>query len=407
MLNKCFNFLKGYVIILLYGKNPERFINICLKRQIPVWGILRREGAMEIRVYMRDFKRLREIRRKTGVKIRIADKISLSRLLYRYRKRVLFAVCAILCAAAVNASSGRIWAVEINGVRNADILEVARLLEENGVFVGAAKKNLLPTSEIKNNVIAGCDELAWLWIYMEGSKARVEVSERRIPPTLVEREKASDIVSAADGVIKKITVKLGDPCVKTGDAVAAGDVLVSGKVRAYRDGEEENYLYVHSLGEVLAYTIHTAKTEQKLYDEIRTPTGNNKRYITLELFGKKYELFNEKATEFADYDIKTDCHELKLPFFGYTGLAMTVEKHIEVEPSKQEISVDLAVERAQCALEEQIAKELTPLADMTDKRVEYDFAGEDTIIVKCTMSFIENIGTEELIRSEYFDQQTN
>lgn len=407
MLNKFFNFLKGYVIILLSGGNSERFINICLKRQIPVWGIKRRGVDMEIRVYRKDFKRLISVRRKTRIKLRIVKKVRFLESAMRYKKRFAFFMCACLAGVSVYWSSQYIWAVEINGVKNADIAEIAALLEENGVYVGALKKHMPPTEEIKSNVLAGCDELAWLWVHTEGSKARVEVSERRVPPNIVDRTRASDIVSVSDGVIKKVTVKLGDALVKSGDAVSRGDVLVSGKVRAYREGDPENYLYVHSLGEISAYTMRSAQKSEKLYDETRVPTGSVKRYITLELFGKKYELFKEKNTVYDDYDIKTDCYELTLPVLKYTGIAVTSEKHIAVITDRVEISSDIALTRAKDALEEQIAKELPPLSEKISERVEYDMTDDETITVKCVMSFIENIGTEEIIRSEEFDQQTN
>ena len=37
MFKKFFKFLYGYVIIKVYGKGAERFINICLRRNINVY----------------------------------------------------------------------------------------------------------------------------------------------------------------------------------------------------------------------------------------------------------------------------------------------------------------------------------------------------------------------------------
>ena len=398
MLNKFFNFFKGYVIIEISGKNSERFINICLRRGISIGGVERRGQCLVTRIYISDFTKLPAIRRKTKVKIRILKKRGVKHFIKRYKKRAAFALCALLCAAAVNESSEHIWAVEINGVKDADITRIAELLQENGIYTGADKRDLMPTGDIKNNILVKYPEISWLWVYMEGSKARVEVFELRTPPRMVDKDTPCDIVSTAEGVVKKVTVKSGEAAVSEGDAVTYGDKLISGQVRAYQEGEEERYMYVHSLGSVLAYTMRTAEKDEPLYDEIREPTGKKKRYITLEIFGKKYELFREKNTEYADYDIKTDCHELTVPMFGYTGLALTSEKHIEVVTDRQPIDEKLALERAQDALEEEIAKTLTPLAEKTDERIEYEAVNNDIIRVKCTISFIENIGTEELIK---------
>ena len=292
-------------------------------------------------------------------------------------------------------------------MEDTDIYKLTNLLEDNGIYIGSKKDNLKPISDIKTNIINRTDDISWIWIYIEGSKARVEVSERIIPHKMIEKDIPSDIVALCDGVIENITVKCGDAMVKAGDAVRKGDVLISGKVRAYREGEEENYLYVHSLGDVRAYTIHTDEVEEKLYDEIRTPTGKNKREVTLELFGKKYDFFDEENIEFPDYDIKTDCYELKLPFFGFTGIALTIRNNMEVSVTYREISEETAKERAKCFVEEKIAKRLNPFSQLLGSEFEYEKINEDTIKLNCTMSFTELIGTEEKLRSESIDDKTN
>lgn len=407
MLNKFFNFLKGYVIIDIIGRGRERFINICLRRGIKIWGILPGNGKCSLCVYVKDFKRLREIRRKCSVSIRILKKKSVFHTLLRYRKRYVFLACMILSAFFIFHTSGYIWAVEINGVENTDVIELSRLLEENGIYVGSRKAKLPLISDIKTNIINRTDDIAWLWIYMEGTKARVEVWERRVPHKIIEKDIPVNIVSLSDGVIEDITVKSGEAAVSVGDAVEKGDILIGSKVRAYREGEEENYIYVHSIGDVRAYTIHTQTEEEKLYDEIRTPTGKIKRQITLELFGKKYDFFRDKKIEFSDYDIKTDCYELKLPFLGFTGIALTVRKNLEVDVEHREISLDIAKERAKNRAEEKIAKKLNPFSVLLGSETEYEKINKDTIKVNCTMSFSELIGTEEILRSENIDEQTD
>ena len=51
MFKKFFKFLYGYVIIKVYGKGAERFINICLRRNIDVWNIKPFDDGIEI-VYL-------------------------------------------------------------------------------------------------------------------------------------------------------------------------------------------------------------------------------------------------------------------------------------------------------------------------------------------------------------------
>ena len=48
MFKKFFKFLYGYVIIKVYGKGAERFINICLRRNIDVWNIKPFDDGIEM-----------------------------------------------------------------------------------------------------------------------------------------------------------------------------------------------------------------------------------------------------------------------------------------------------------------------------------------------------------------------
>lgn len=395
MLNKFFKFLKGYVIIELYGKNPERFINICLRRNIDIWDVLPTDNGMKLKVYKKDFKRLRAVRAKSAVKLKIKRKCGIYSLFKRYKKRYVFAVCAVLCIFAVYSVSQHIWTIEINGVKNSDVKILAAQLAENGVVIGADKKDLKSISEIKKDILSKNSDIVWLWIYFEGTKARVEVSEVRMPPELEDRKTPCDIKAVREGVIKNITVKNGEAAVRRGDAVEKGDVLISGKVTAFREGYEEKYMYVHSLGTVEAYTTHTAEGEGKLYNEIRTPTGKVKYYPTVEIFGKRYDLYGNKNTDYKDYDIKTECYEPSVPLFGKIGIALTVEKNLEVEVKRFPIDEETAVQIVQDRLEEEIAKELTPFAELESSETEYEKTDDETIKVKCTMNFTESIGAEE------------
>ena len=67
---------------------------------------------------------------------------------------------------------------------------------------------------------------------------------------MVDKDTPCDIAAACDGYIKNVITKNGKQLVKAGDTVNAGDVLISGTVPVFREGEEERYMEVHSLGTV-------------------------------------------------------------------------------------------------------------------------------------------------------------
>ena len=409
MFKKFFKFLKGYVIIEVYGKSAERFVNICLRRGIEVWGTLPCENGIKMCMFAHDFMRVRQAARKCRVKITIKEKRGLLRTALMYRGRYMFAAGLLACLAFMTVSSQFIWLVEVNGVENSDINSIYETLDSLGVKSGALKRSLPESMEVKSAIVNGTDKIAWAWMYIEGAKVRIEIYEQTLPPTVIDKDMPCDIVAACDGVVKHIIVKNGESAVRDGDAVSAGDKLVSGKVAVFKEGYPEEYIYVHSMAQVQAYTTHTQSGEYKLFYESRTPTGRHKTLFSLELFGKMFSLPMGEV-DYESYDVKETRRELYIPFFGYTGIALDTVCYSEEEVHSEPLSIDTALEFAKNDLEKKISERLTLGSVLTDENIEYKKTDDETINVTLEMNFIQNIATEQKLEDkgeEVFDKQTN
>ena len=56
-LIRLWHYLKGYVIIIVTGTCVERFINICTRRQIPLWDVERiTPGSVSMKMSINGFK---------------------------------------------------------------------------------------------------------------------------------------------------------------------------------------------------------------------------------------------------------------------------------------------------------------------------------------------------------------
>ena len=410
MFKKFFKFLYGYVIIKVYGKGAERFINICLRRNIDVWNIKPFDDGIEMCIYIKDFFHIRQVRKKSNVKIKISQRRGIKHLMQLYRKRYLFLIGFALCIIFFAVSAQFIWVVEINGVENSDINGIISTLDSIGIKSGALKAKLPDGMESKAAIINNNDHIAWAWVYIEGAKARVEIYEQIIPPNIVDKDTPCDIVAACDGIINHMVVKNGEEVLNDGDAVKTGDVIVSGKVATYKEGYPEEYIYVHSMADIMAYTTHS-NGDYKLYYESRVPTGKNRYMVSLEVFGKMFSLPLGRMN-FEEYDVNETRHEICIPFFGYTGIAFDTVKYTEVNVNKEPISIETAVEFAKNDLEEKISNELLYGSTLTDENVEYEKIDNETINVKLEMNFIQNIATSQPISAdtegeEILDKQTD
>ena len=82
------NYFTGYVKIKVEGLFLERFINICVSKKILLMDIKREKSTiMYANVGIADYKKLKQVARKTKSKIKIQRKKGLPFTIKKYRKR--------------------------------------------------------------------------------------------------------------------------------------------------------------------------------------------------------------------------------------------------------------------------------------------------------------------------------
>ncbi len=390
-LNKIFHFVKGYVIIRVYGIGIERFLYICAKRGISLFymGEMTDDG-IDVCIHISDFKSLRPIVRKAGARIRIVKKCGLPFYIKKYKKRYVLLAGFFLLFVFVFFSSFFIWSVQIDsgGATVPEGLEEA--LEKTGVKIGAFKPSLSGGDDIKNIIIDNTDNIVWAWVYIKGTRAVLEYREGTPAPALVDKSVACDIVARRDGLVMCITEKNGNAIVKKGHTVLSADVLIEGVSAS----KEDKGIPVHAIGEVRAYTWHEKSRDYSLVEKKSTPTGRKKSYYTLKLFSKCINLYRREKIEFETYRIDEFCHELKLGEDNYLGIGIYKKDYVETVEETMEADYDEVLEYAKNQLEEEIAKELFCASRLVDKKLTHEKTDEKTVRVTLTMEFIENIGKE-------------
>lgn len=393
--NNIFQFWKGYVILYLKGHDIERFFNICRRRGIRLWGIQRPENTEAVLcMELADFRKIRPVAYKTKTKVRIQKKRGVPMLLYKYRKRYFLFLGAVLLICFLAVMSQFVWSIEVEGLDDVDRQQVLAAAEYAGVRIGAWKGGLKDGQAMKDIILNRVPDISWTWVYLKGTKAVIRVEEKILPPVLLDKSVPCDVIARRDGLVKKITAKNGEPLVKTGEAVLAGDVIIAGTLA---DEEAGTYRLVHAMGAVEASTWHEKTGEYKLYYETRRPTGEKKTYRTLDLFSQKINLFRKNSIPYAEYDTIKDKKELALGKDGYLGIGMESVTYAEVDVVREPIAKDTALEIAQSELEAQIAKELLPGAVRVSSDLRHEQIDSETIRVTLTMEFVEQIGTENPI----------
>ncbi len=393
MFKKIFKFLSGYVIIEITGKNKERFINMCMANRFTIFDVVPEGDGLELKILKRDFMKIRRLVRKCRVKVRIVEKRGLRVFMRQHRYRYGFFVSGALVISFFLTAPNYIWAVEIDGASRADTGQIERILRDYGVYVGAKKSGIGDLTKLKNAVVFNTDGVNWAWLYVEGTRARLQIQEASQAPPIHDLFTPTSIVASRDGLIVKADVKRGERRVNRGTVVNEGDVLVSGKVAVFREGTPEKYIYVHSDADIQAETVRTAYGEFSTREILRVRTGSSKKRVSAELFGKSFNMFRHFDCGYGEYDTSLTRHDFDLPFIGYTGISLCVNSVSEVKITEHILSEEEVLSRAKETLEERICRELGTGAVKYDEELTYDTDGE-IYRVKLRMYLRENIGTE-------------
>ena len=385
------NYLMGYLNIKVEGFFLERFINICISKKIFLWNVKREKSTiLYANVNIKDYKRLKEIVRKTKSSIKIERKRGLPFIIHKYRKRKIFLGLFIFILISFITMSNFVWNIEIIGNKKIDKEELIECLNENGLKIGS-NKNKIDTSKIINNIRLERDDIAWVGINLKGTNAIVEIKESDKAPEILDEKDYCNIVSDRNAMITKLNIQNGTSAVKVGDIVKPGDILVSG----HMEGKYTGYRYVHSQADIEAKVWYSKKEKFFLNQEIQVPTGATEKKYTLNLNNFKIN-FYKTLSKFKNYD--TINESKKIILFSNFYLPIEIIKTVNYEYDKQQrtYTEEELVEIATDKLEEDLNEEIDNKDSIVNKQVNI-YPGDGYIEVEIIYEVLENIGRKEKI----------
>lgn len=212
-------YILGYANISVEGYFIERFINICISKNILLWNLKRKKSSfLFTNIAIKDFKKIRKIAKTTKCHVEIKKKKGLPFILNRYKKRKIFIGLLILLLLIIIGLSNFIWNIEIIGNNSISKEELLEQLNEYGLKTGKLKATV-DTKEVINSIRLNRDDIAWIGVKITGTNAIVEVVEADKKPDIINEDEYCNIVSDKAGIITKINVQNGTALVKAGDIV--------------------------------------------------------------------------------------------------------------------------------------------------------------------------------------------
>lgn len=240
------NYLKGYLHIRLLGTAPERFLNACMHRDIYVWNIQHSNGNYEMDIYITDFRKLKPILKKTGMRAVILKRHGFPFFMFHYQKRHILIFGTFMAVTLVYLMSVFVWDIHITGNRRYTDETLQRFLTGMHIRPGI-RADAIDCAEIAASLRQSYDQIIWVSVSVEGSRLQINIRENEDTEVISDQtdyhpeydlETGNDLVAEQDGEITDMIVRKGVPLVKEGDNVIKGQILVSGAVPVINDSEE-------------------------------------------------------------------------------------------------------------------------------------------------------------------------
>lgn len=257
-------------------------MNLALAGGIRLWDVWRTGGEeLVLKVNARDFRRLRPVARAAQAKVRITRKVGLPFQKRAWRGRPGFVAGSLLFLIIIYLFFSFIWSVTVRSSEELRYLSPAQITSwaaGHGLHPGAWRPSL-DANRLAEEMVSDFQELAWAGIYFEGTRAVIEVAERRFPEASTYNGPAH-LVAARDALIREVVVVDGQARVTPGDTVRQGEVLISGLVLPLEPGLPR---LVRARGQVKGTVWYEAVGEAFLVEEKEIPTGRTARNWELQL----------------------------------------------------------------------------------------------------------------------------
>lgn len=121
----------------------------------------------------------------------------------------------------------RIFFIRVEGNASIPSRLILETAAECGIEFGASRKDVR-SEKTKNSLLEAMPQLQWAGVNTKGCVAVISVRERQTPAVDYSNKGVGSIIAARDGVITELTATKGNPVCKVGQAVKAGQILISG-----------------------------------------------------------------------------------------------------------------------------------------------------------------------------------
>ena len=307
-MNKVLNFLFGTVEVELTTADPASAVT---------WysgcGLRLREPVLvrplTLRFVLRPWQlqKLERLAQRHGDSCKACKRKGLYVQLPGFRYRLLFWCFLVAMLLFSLYAPKRIWFFRVDGNVKVPQREILAAAQECGLRFWVRAEDVR-SEKFKNQILNLIPELQWAGVNLSGGVATICVTERLEGAEIRQTDTLTNVVAGRDGIIVSMSVLGGEAVCKPGQAVRAGELLVTGCVE-----HEYQPQYTHADAEIYALTQHEiealypAQWPQKVYN------GKTERTVSILVGRKQIKIFGNSRISGTSCDKMTEVKTLVLP----------------------------------------------------------------------------------------------
>ncbi|AIF52239.1 sporulation protein YqfD [Pelosinus sp. UFO1] len=403
MIRNMFHFISGTVKVKVSGTMPEKFINLCVIQNIPLWGLTKNSKGLFVCMSLEHFFSIRPLVRQSRNHIKVVGYSGLPFLTRKVKRRKMMVIGAAVSLLVLNTLVSYIWFIDITGAKSIPIQRIREIVYESGLKPGALK-DTIPIKQIENQIAVTIPEVAWVGISFTGIHAVVEVVEKTMQKT---QDKApANIIAQKDGVITEIIPLTGQSIVKKGETVKKGDLLIKGiSYEGPVDVPETAKVppqLVRANGIIKARVWYESYGESELVTTIYERTGQQEIGVALRIGQQEFLL--KTVEDKPEKLVEVEVFNKKLSWWRNHDLAVEsiISTYHELKSKKVEIGIEEAKEQGKIKALTALQSLIPETAHVLSRNIEVLQMPEKNLVrVKVSVETVEDIGELVNITTKY------
>ncbi len=172
-------------------------------------------------------KMLRSVADKRGFAVIIKEKQGIYWLIPGLLRRPVLLVGLLFLIILGSVLPTRVLFVQVEGNISVPTRLILEKAAQSGIGFWSSRAEVR-SERMKNALLESLPQLQWAGVNTAGCVAVISVRERQVNLDAQENTGVASIVALRDGVITELTATKGNPLCKAGQAVKAGQILISG-----------------------------------------------------------------------------------------------------------------------------------------------------------------------------------